>query len=144
MDDDLPDLFFGKDVKQGTVRLPSEKEIQVALHYPSIEWRSPKRIRHEELEARKAAKANDPDRKQFIKSGKKRQMNSWLEALDAQRPVMSSWEIGFVTGLLDKFRKYYPEVKWITIKQYQALRHIAASYLKLPEAGSTNKNKGII
>lgn len=140
-DDDLPDLFFGKHVKQGTVTLPSEKEIQVALHYPSVEWRSPKRIRHEEREARKAEKAGDPNRKQFIKSDKKRQMNSWLEALDEQRPVMNPWEIGFVIRLLEKFRKYYPEVKWITIKQYEALKHIAVSCLKLPKPGNGPENK---
>ena len=133
-DRDLPDVFF-RAVPAARHHAPTPREISVAMHYQVPEWKTEKETRLRERKERANARleANE-ERQSFVRGMKQAQMNVWLEALDAQRPVLSAWESEFVSSLLKKFRRYFPRVKWVTKKQFDCLKVIAVKHLKIPNS----------
>ena len=131
-DDDLPEEMFGKANPDKIEVLPTREQL-CELIYAVPEYHEKNKV--VELRERKIATAQrkemESDRKVFIHSRKTAQMNIWLLALKNQNPKLNKWEEEFVNGLYNKFSKYYPHVKWITLKQFLVLKSIAESKLKV-------------
>lgn len=131
-DDDLPDILFAKKSLPEKERRPTSREIKLALHYPVIEWRNQKQIQREKKLEEKAHRPDESNRRIYIKGKKAAAMNEWLEAIEIQNPQMNDWESKFTYELSRKFHRYFPKMKWITERQYQALKAIALKYLRMP------------
>jgi hypothetical protein len=132
-DDDLPDFF-----RDGSLPKPPKKDVRkvaeqaVLHHYPQIAEKQQRR------EARALAKAQRDgvrlqERKQYVKRAKKLQMWDWLRGLKVSFPIMRQREREFYEGMLLKFEKYTAyNVKWVTENQYQWLKNISTTYLRVP------------
>ena len=145
-DDDLPDFFQTGKLPAKSVPDPAKMaEAATQLHYPRTKVMSElekQRARWEKREE-KSPTVSDGDaeaaahRKVYVKSAKTAQMHDWLSDLDKRRGQLlvqlTPWELRFFDDMSRKFRRYYPQVKWITEKQYRALERIAVKYVTLPE-----------
>lgn len=137
-DEDLPEIFWpgGKVPESKPVDVVLQSEVAVSIHYSAIE-----REKAERREQRAAAFENrsalaEVRGKQYIKGSKKEQMHSWLESLAEQNAQsrMTPFEQRFFSDMHSRFLAWYPAVKWVTQKQYQFLRSLAAKYLALPNS----------
>ena len=65
-------------------------------------------------------------------------MRSWLQALAAQNSHlrMTPYEARFFADNLARFREWGPRLKWVTLKQYEFLRAMAARYLLFPKVAA--------
>jgi hypothetical protein len=143
-DDDLPDILREDTPRSAPVppREDLQRAVAAQVHFPASAPLTRKQQR--DLDRDRSESQRDPlgKRKQYVKLGKKVQMYDWLRWLEeynmsgsgeSQFPTMTNWEHEFCESLLARFRKYTVyRVKWVTIKQYNALRQIAEKYLKLP------------
>jgi hypothetical protein len=142
-DDDLPDIFTnapsggGLSVQETTPRTSEVERIPRLMweHPGLVAWRQPeKRHRTTTKASLEAELRESTGKKQYVKLNKKRQMACWLEQLSMEeyRGKLNAWERNFVleSSLRKRFDKYAPEfVKWVTLKQYYALRAIALRVL---------------
>jgi len=133
-DEDLPDFLFDKSKLPEPAAIDPRKraEIAVQAHYPAL---SEKQRKREERALKRAEREGEglEDAKVFVKRAKKIQMWDWLLGLEQTFPAMNFRERDFCEVLLKKFRKYTPYgVKWVTEKQFQWLKTIAATYVRLP------------
>lgn len=109
-------------------------QVAVSLHYSAIE-----RERAERREQRAVAFENRDALetirvKRYVKFSKKEQMNAWLGALAEQNAAsrMTPFEQRFFSDMHSRFLKWFPCVKWITQRQYEFLKFLAAKHLALP------------
>lgn len=130
---DLPEIFFAGKSPPKKEHRPTPREIKLALHYPVMEWRNEKQIQLERKLEEKANRPDNSDRRIYVKGKKVGVMNGWLEAIEIQKPKMNDWESKFTWELSQKFHRYFPKMKWITERQYQALKAIALKYLRIPQ-----------
>lgn len=142
-DDDLPDIFWpeGEAPKRSGTALSAEAQAQTKLQlfYPEIRIPAAQQ-RRREAAIRSEREISLEDKTVYVKLAKKVQMWSWLRALFSPdvipqvRAENSDRVMDFLTRLYAKFYRYSPHnVKWITLKQYEWLKHIAAQYVKTPE-----------
>lgn len=133
-DDDLPEYLFNDRALPEPPKIDPRKRAEVAVlaHYPEIRA---KRLRKQEQALRKAQseEVQLQEKKVFVKLSKKLQMWDWLLSLEKTCPIMRQAEAVYITQMLEKFRRYTPYgVKWITKKQYEWLKFISVSYLRIP------------
>jgi len=135
-DDDLPEIFWpgGKAPESKPVDAVLQAEVAVGIHYSAIEREKAERRKQRAVAFENRSALAEIRGKQYIKFEKKEQMNSWLESLAAQHAAarMSPYEERFFADLFGRFEAYFPAVKWITQKQYEFLKSLAAKYLALP------------
>jgi len=137
-DDDLPDVFWpgGKVPDPKPVDAILQAQIAVSVHYSAIEREKAER-REQRAVAFENRDALETIRgKRYVKFSKKEQMHAWLESLAGQNAVsrMTPFERRFFEDMYARFAAYFPAVKWVTQKQYEFLRSLAAKCLALPDS----------
>lgn len=142
-DADLPAVMWPKGKAPLAVRRASERELKrfvgVHVHYPSMSQSELDKMKYradrkqEAMNRKDALEANNKHRKIFVKGAKRAQMASWIIALKPHAPSMSYYEQIFFHDQYKKFKRYYPNVKWITLKQFEFLQSLAMKYLELPK-----------
>ena len=135
-DDDLPPIFFeGWDGKIDSARKNDADAVRrqgIALHYPEIS------VRQQRSSARRMARSlrESPelhDKRVYVKLAKKLQMYSILKSLAGTFRGMNDKERQFCEEMLAKFDKYGAEkIKWITLKQYEWVIYLGATYIHIP------------
>lgn len=132
-DDDLPEeLFSDKPISEKLKERDSGIAAQV--FYPVI--KEIKLTRRQERSLKEDREGSREDRRIQIRIGKKRQMYEWLKSIESYQlfGAMDDGEKSFCYKILEKFNKYTVQrTKWITQKQYEWLKFIAAKYLPLPQ-----------
>jgi len=133
-DDDLPEYLFNDRALPEPPKIDPRKRAEAAVlaHYPEIRA---KQLKKEEQALRKAQSEGVQlqEKKVYVKLSKKLQMWDWLLSLERTCPIMRKPEADYIVQMLAKFRKYTPYgVKWITKKQYEWLKFISVSYLRIP------------
>ena len=135
-DDDLPEIFWpgGKAPEPKPVDAVLQSEVAVSIHYSAIESEKAERRQQRSIAFENRSALAEIRGKQYVRFEKKEQMNSWLESLAAQdaQSRMTPFEQRFFADMFGRFEAYFPAVKWITQKQYEFLKSLAAKYLALP------------
>lgn len=135
-DDDLPDFFF-------TGKLPAPRKID-GRREVALEIETPVLLPHQQSGYRNERRSNlaevkqQCEKRQYIKLQKKLQMAAWIDRLRLEKAEerMNEWETKFFASISAKFERYGPErVKWITMRQFLALRSITARHCKLALEG---------
>lgn len=140
-DDDLPDFDSvpsQEEQRRRAASIGQRASIAVQLHYPQAG------LSEQEKQAARAMRNGAPtaaqldeqaNRKKYIRWPKRAQMWDWLRALSAVDVALSTFERQFVSQMLDKFERWRDRTKWITEKQYQFAKDIAARKLKEGSSG---------
>jgi len=135
-DADLPVSFWpdGELPDPKPVDAMMRARVAVSLHYSATEReraerREQRAVAFENRDALEAIRG-----KRYIKFEKKELMNAWIESLAEQNALerMTGYEQRFFTDMQSRFAAYFPSVKWVTRKQFEFLKSIAAKYLALP------------
>ena len=136
-DDDLPEIFWpgGKAPEPKPVDAVLQSEVAVSIHYSAIEREKAERRERRAVAFENRSALAEIRGKQYIRFEKKEQMRAWLESLATQNATerMSPYEQRFFADTFGRFEAYFPEVKWVTRKQYEFLKSLAAKYLALPD-----------
>lgn len=142
-DDDLPDIFWPEGQAPARQSSPLSAEAQAVtklqLTYPEIRV-SRSQQKRREAAIRSESEVSLVEKRVFVKVSKKMQMWSWLRAIfepdviGQVRAENSDRVMDFLTKMYAKFYRYSPhKVKWVTLKQYDWLKHLAAQYVKVPK-----------
>jgi hypothetical protein len=132
-DDDIPWDANGVKEEFGKLVVNAElsKEVAVQVHFPVIPEEQLTRRQRASLKADREGGLFREDRRVYIKIGKKRQMYWWLCSIESSGfAKLTTGERQFCVVQLEKFKRYTVQgAKWITDKQFQWVKSIAARCL---------------
>lgn len=133
-DDDLPEIFWNELAIPVQQVVDPAKKAAAAVHweYPTLLQKRQNKI--ERNQRRAFTSEVDKARRVFVRGVKREQMMVWIDAILQQClwSGMSQYELSFFNDMQVKFRKYYPKVKWVTLRQYYMLKLLAMQYLGAP------------